>query len=99
MKHLATGVNNFLFHFFPFWTVVATAEYRKTNGELGREELRFQLGVMGQSSCTRVYLFSLSVVRGCSTGQLELGRQDRGLGGRNDPLTFSSLSLTEEPRP
>lgn len=88
----------FLVSLFPFLDCLATVEYRKTNGELGREELRFQLGVMGQSSCTRVYLFSLSVVRGGNTGQLELGRQNRGLWGRNSLLT-SSLSLTEEPRP
>lgn len=51
-------------------------EYRKPNGELVREELSFQLGVMGQSSCAGVYLFSISVVRGGSTDRLELERQE-----------------------
>lgn len=51
MGALAAGVNNFflvsLFFFFK-GTIVASLKYRKTSGELGREGLNFQLGVMGE---------------------------------------------------
>ena len=95
MGALGAGVNNFflvsLFFFFFFkGTMVASLEYRKTNGALGREELSFQLGVMGESGCTTVYVFSLSVVRGESTDQLELGRQDMGSLGEEVSSSFSS---------
>lgn len=93
MGALAAGVNNFflvsLFFFFK-GTIVASLEYRKTNGALGREELSFQLGVMGESGCTTVYVFSLSVVRGGSTDQWELGRQDMGSLGEKVSSSFSS---------
>ena len=61
-------------------------KYRKTNGELGREELSFQLGEMGEFSCSRVCLLSVSIVWGASIVQLELGWQHMVSGGER---TFS----------
>lgn len=74
-------------------------EHRKTNGELGREELSFQPGVMGQSSCTRVYLFSVSVVREAAQTSWSWEGRTWGPWGRKDLLTVSSLHSTEEPWP